>query len=340
MEIWSDTDDPRPEADASGRSPVESVLIASLRSADSPRLDPEDTEHIRTLAQSDTPLPPIVVHRPTMRVVDGTHRVRAAVRRGDDRIDTRFVDGDEDDAFLLAVRLNIAHGLPLTLADRRAAAARILRSHPQWSDRAIGETTGLAAKAVAALRTESAAGVPGLPSRIGRDGRRRPLSTAEGRRSAGELVKANPHAPLRQIAREAGISLGTASDVRARVLRGEDPVLPQRPRGGAGAGSAGHEVATVVRHTARPGVAVVPQRRDAQAILRILMADPSLRFSENGRQVLRWLGGHSLMPDEWAAVADQVPSHAADTVADLAQWCSDAWLEFAERLTHRHRGSA
>ncbi|MFE0332599.1 ParB/RepB/Spo0J family partition protein [Streptomyces sp. NPDC058955] len=337
MENWSDADDPRPEADASGRSPVESVLIASLRSADSPRLDPEDTEHIRTLAQSDTPLPPIVVHRPTMRVVDGTHRVRAAVRRGDDRIDARFVDGDEDEAFLLAVRLNIAHGLPLTLADRRAAAARILRSRPQWSDRAIGETTGLAAKAVAALRTESAAGEPGLPSRIGRDGRRRPLSTAEGRRSAGELVKANPHAPLRQIAREAGISLGTASDVRARVLRGEDPVLPQRPRGGASAGS---EVATVVRHTARPGVAAVPQRRDAQAILRILMADPSLRFSENGRQVLRWLGGHTLVPDEWAAVADQVPSHAADTVADLAQRCSDAWLEFAERLAHRHRGSA
>ncbi|MGW2302461.1 ParB/RepB/Spo0J family partition protein [Streptomyces sp. NPDC001809] len=335
MEHCSQADEPGPEADVSGRSPVESVLIASLRSADSPRLDPEDPEHIRTLAQSGTPLPPIVVHRPTMRVVDGTHRVHAAVRRGDDRIDARFVGGDEDEAFLLAVRLNVAHGLPLTLADRRAAAARILRSHPQWSDRAIGETTGLAAKAVAALRTEAAAGAPGLPSRIGRDGRRRPLSASEGRRSAGELVRANPHAPLRQIAREAGISLGTASDVRARVLRGEDPVLPQRPRGGAGS-----EVATVVRHPARPGVAVAPQRRDAQAILRILMADPSLRFSENGRQVLRWLGGHSLMPDEWAAVADQVPSHAADTVVDLAQWCSDAWLEFAERLAHRHRGSA
>ncbi|MFI8420357.1 ParB/RepB/Spo0J family partition protein [Streptomyces sp. NPDC085479] len=339
MEYWSDdVEGPRPEAGSSGGSPVESVLIVSLRSADSPRLDPEDTEHIRTLAQSESALPPIVVHRPTMRVVDGTHRVRAAVRRGDDRIDARFVDGDEDEAFLLAVRLNIAHGLPLTLADRRAAAARILRSHPQWSDRAIGETTGLAAKAVAALRAESAADVPGLHSRIGRDGRRRPLSAAEGRRSAGELVKANPHAPLRQIAREAGISLGTASDVRARVLRGEDPVLPQRPRGASG--GAGSEVATVVRHTVRPGLAAVPQRRDAQAILRILMADPSLRFSENGRQVLRWLGGHTLMPDEWAAVADQVPSHAADTVADLAQWCSDAWLEFAERLARRHRGSA
>ncbi|MFJ9517214.1 ParB/RepB/Spo0J family partition protein [Kitasatospora sp. NPDC101801] len=340
MEGWPEPALSRPDPDGLRGSLVESVPIAVLRSADSPRLQREDPDHIRTLAQSEADLPPIVVDRATMRVVDGMHRVHAAVQRGADRIDIRYVDGDESELFLLAVQLNTAHGLPLSLADRRAATARILRSHPQWSDRAIAGTTGLAAKAVAALRAETTGEVPGVHSRIGRDGRRRPLSTAEGRRSAGELVRANPQAPLRQIAREAGISLGTASDVRARVLRGEDPVPPQRPRS-VPEQRGPEDTANVVRHGSRYGApAAPPVQRDVAAILRILMADPSLRFTESGRQVLRWLGGHAIEPEEWTTLVEHVPNHAVGTVADLAQRCSEAWREFAKELEQRHRASA
>jgi hypothetical protein len=45
----------------------------------------------------------------------------------------RFYDGTEVGEFVLAVKVNSAHGLPLPLAHRTAAAARIAASHPQWS---------------------------------------------------------------------------------------------------------------------------------------------------------------------------------------------------------------
>jgi hypothetical protein len=41
-----------------------------------------------------------------------------------------FFDGDADAGFVEAVRANISHGLPLTVADRKAAAGRILGLYP------------------------------------------------------------------------------------------------------------------------------------------------------------------------------------------------------------------
>ncbi|WP_326619399.1 hypothetical protein OHA57_29740 [Streptomyces anulatus] len=223
----------------------------------------------------------------------GNQCVRASQLRGAERIDARFVDGDERDLFLLAVRLNITHGLPLSRADRRAAAARILRSHPQWSDRAIAEATGLAAKSISAIRRDNfAENTTTLNVRIGRDGKRRPLSSIEGRRSAGELIKARPHTPLRQIAKEAGISLGTAADVRSRVPRGEDPVPQGRTHAPPASAAARRPVSTVTAELPAARAVEPPTQLDVAAMMRILRSDPSLRFSEGGRSLLRWLSGH------------------------------------------------
>ncbi|MEU3900065.1 ParB N-terminal domain-containing protein [Streptomyces sp. NPDC045251] len=318
--------------------------IASLITRESPRLQAELPEHVRLLAESDKPFPPIVVHRPTLRVVDGMHRVRASLLRGAKRIDVRFVDGDERDLFLLAVRLNITHGLPLSRADRRAAAARILQSHPQWSDRAIAEATGLAAKSISTIRRDTVAeNTTVLNVRIGRDGKRRPLSSTAGRRSAGELIKARPHTPLRQIAKEAGISLGTAADVRSRVLRGEDPVPQARAR--APLATAVRRPVTAVTDvtgepTATPSAARAaepPAQRDVAVMMRMLLSDPSLRFNESGRSLLRWLSGHVVEPREARAIAEEAPSHCVGTIADLARQCSESWLELAEQLDRRER---
>jgi hypothetical protein len=59
-------------------TPVVAVPVLSLRPADSPRLNGEDKAHIARLAEMDTPLPPILVDRRTMRVIDGMHRLMAA----------------------------------------------------------------------------------------------------------------------------------------------------------------------------------------------------------------------------------------------------------------------
>jgi hypothetical protein len=147
---------------------VVAVPVLALRPADSPRLNGEDKAHIARLAETETPLPPILVDRRTMRVIDGMHRLMAASLQGRETIEVIFFDGKEADVFLHAVKENVTHGLPLSRADRRAAAQRIIASHPHLSDRAIGQSTGLAAKTVAAIRRRSS-DVPQSNARVGRD---------------------------------------------------------------------------------------------------------------------------------------------------------------------------
>ncbi|GAU67186.1 putative regulatory protein [Streptomyces sp. NBRC 110611] len=286
------------------------------------------------LAESGARLPPIVVQRSTMRVIDGMHRLRAAVLRGETEIEVRFFDGAEQDCFPLAVRSNIAHGLPLSVEERAAAAKRIIRSHAQWSNQAISEVTGLDAKTIAALR-RSTEGVPQVDARIGRDGRVRPLDGAQGRRLAGELLAEHPDAPLRQIARAAGVSLGTASDVRRRIHSGQDPVPagrrtagPPSPAGGTAPGSR--------RGTADPKV----MEQSRRVMLRKLRQDPSLRCNEVGRALLRWLEVQAVEGEEWERLLNSVPMHCTAAIAELARGCSGVWQEFAAQLEQRGQASA
>jgi hypothetical protein len=87
--------------------------------------------------------------------------------KGRETVDVEFFDGSAADAFLRAVEANVMHGFPLSLADRRAAAARIIASHPQMSDWAIATSTGLAARTVAAIRQSATDAVPQLNGRVG-----------------------------------------------------------------------------------------------------------------------------------------------------------------------------
>src|ERR1039458_3555414 len=207
---------------------AEEVTIESLVVSDTPRLSGESLEHVQTLAATQSRLPPIIVHRPTMRVIDGMHRIRAAKLKGQDSITAQFFEGSEADAFVLAVKANVSHGLPLPMADRKAAVARIIESHPHWVDRMIAQVTGLAARTVAEIRRRSEEPST-AEARLGRDGRFRPVNASVGRVVASELFISNPQLSLRQVARQAGISPETARDVRNRLRKGESPV-PGRPR--------------------------------------------------------------------------------------------------------------
>ena len=323
--------------DQSVEADVETVAISSLELTGSPRLAGEDESHVRCLAESDVPLPPIVVHRPTMRVVDGMHRLRVALLSGATTIGARFYDGTEDDAFVLAVRLNADHGLPLSRADRTAAARRIMASHPHWSDRRIAAAIGLAARTVAGIRC-STGDVPHLNSRIGRDGRVRPLNAAEGRRRAAEVVAATPGASLRAIAKAAGVSVATARDVKERLRLGKAPV----PSEGRAATSPARTARTsvVVRDTGADPEPVAPHRpnRETEPIVVMLRRDPSLRFTEVGRLFLRLLGAHPLGPEAWDRFAGGVPAHCAESVVRLARRHAEDWLYFADAVETRHAG--
>ncbi|WP_245821752.1 streptomycin biosynthesis protein [Lentzea waywayandensis] len=260
-------------------------------------------EHIRVLARTNIAMPPIIVHRRTMCVIDGVQRVRAAELSARDHIEARFFDGDENDAFVLAVEANTANGLPLSVADRKAAATRIVGTHPMRSDRWIASVSGLTASTVGEIRRRSTVEGTRSNTRIGRDGRRRPLDGAEGRRLAGELMHADPDRSLREIARAAGIAPSTVLDVRNRISRGEDPVPARKAR----------------------------EEPDPVAILRTLCKDPSLRLTEAGRALLRWLDTHTVTGQAVPPVTD-VPAHCVDAIAALARHNARYWAAFGDRL--------
>ncbi|WBB81244.1 ParB/RepB/Spo0J family partition protein [Micromonospora sp. WMMD882] len=321
-----------PEGAHSGQAPV-LVELRSLLPADSPRFE-IDPEHVSALAESEVEFPPILVHRPTMRVVDGMHRLRATMLRGRHTIAAQWFDGDEQTAFLLAVESNMRHGLPLSREERRRATLRILRSHPDWSDRSIAEMTGLNARSVGELRRRSAVAGSESLARIGRDGRVRPPSTTAGRFAAAEVIRQNPAASLRDIARQAGISVGTARDVRQRLASGLGPI-PDRTRKGDPAGSA-----LVGAGADRTDPGGVPDLAHRITIFDGLRRDPSIRLSESGRRVLHQLRTQLHSTEEWKRLAPAIPSHGRNAVADILSACAEDLIGMAQQLRRREESVA
>ncbi|MGW5170322.1 transcriptional regulator [Streptomyces nodosus] len=263
-----------------------------------------------------------------MRVIDGMHRVRAAEMRGDTVISVRFFDGDEEDAFLLSVAVNMRHGLPLTRADRTAAVERILGLHPEWSDRALASFAGVSARRVADIRGGLRAGGAVLEARIGRDGRSRPVDGGRRREHAHALLLADPSASLRAVAREAGISPATVADVRARIRRGLDAV----PAGGRG-GSRRAPGVTSGRRRSPQGPP--PSLAEVLALADRLRRDPAVRLSETGRTMLRMLDSCAAVAREKQRIIESLPAHCVDSAELIMHALADLCHSFGDELSQK-----
>jgi uncharacterized ParB-like nuclease family protein len=350
--------------------PARDVPLTALSPGVSLRQGGTDAAHIQLLldASGSAELPPILVQMDGCRVIDGLHRLEAARLRGDDTIRARFVDCSNSEALVIAMKANGSHGLPLSKADRVSGAQRVLTSHPDWSDRAIAGITGLSAKTIASLRERSAGGTPLDGKRIGQDGRRRPVDAGEGRRRAAEYITAHPSAPLRQVARETDVSLGTVHDVSARLRRGEGPerdgrqstaARPQLVRpvpcvqpvpsvrpadeATAPADAVPGGAARVPLRVAPSVDAAPPQRRNHTdtpptwaAVAAKMAADPAIRYTAGGREFLRWMQLHAAEPGEdWRGLVDAVPPHWLGVIAPIAEHIGREWGLLAERLKTR-----
>jgi transposase-like protein len=172
-----------------------------------------------------------------------------------------------------------------------------------------------------------------VPIRIGLDGRIRRVDIAERRRLARDLITRNPGASLTEIAREAGISPATAHDVRRQLANGHDQITLERPGTELGVrAKPGHSVRGPA--SAKPG----PIRQPA-VILQRLRRDPSLRSSELGRSLLRWLSAHAAGAEEWAGYLEGLPPHSASLVQEAARGIAHTWTSFANELERRARKS-
>lgn len=306
------------------------LSIDELRPADSPRVAGEDKDHVKILSETDGPLPPILVNRRTMQVVDGMHRLRAAVVRGDRMIRSRLCDVDESQVFVLAVKCNITHGMPLSLTDRRAAACRILVSYPHWSDRKIARVTGLSPGTVGAVRTRSTDQSEQPNMRVGQDGRHRPVDWSASRERVAALLRDRPTSSLREIAVLAGVSPATVHGVKKRLSSN----CAMKQVGGSPPADFKESRRAPQRKWTRQAYSVT-NGRDAQVILKRLKNDSSLRFSGAGREIVNSLSLNISLWARHAIWSKLTPSHCLEQVAALARATADYWDELADELDRR-----
>ena len=140
-------------------APVEQLPITQIVVDDrfQPRRDGLSEDHVAALMETPEDWPPVVVAycdgSPVL--IDGFHRHAAAARLGLETITaTAFYPEQGADLFAISFALNIKHGRPLTLRDRKAYAAWLLQYHPELSDRECGRRTGLHHETVGAIRNE------------------------------------------------------------------------------------------------------------------------------------------------------------------------------------------
>ncbi|MEU7897664.1 ParB/RepB/Spo0J family partition protein [Nonomuraea sp. NPDC049152] len=319
--------------------PVMDIPIADLVTGNHVRAFGISEEHVQILADCDEELPPILVQKQSLRVIDGMHRILAAELQGRTEIRARLMDVGDANAFLYSVSANIAHGLALSLSDRRNAAVQIIRLYPDWSDRAVARAAGLSGKTVSALRArQSSVAPPGR--RLGLDGRTRPVNSAAGRAIAQELLAKKPEASLREIAKEAGISPGTVRRVRAE-LQGK---AEQRPSNGDVSVRVVRRRVTLERNSAPTPSAhnpsFGPTAADCEAILEILRNDPSLRYRDTGRGLLQLLHHQRPVFARTTKIMDTIPPHCRPAVAVLARIYAQGWLELAQNLEETASRSA
>jgi len=151
-----------------------------------PRVAGIDPDHVRELEAVTELWPPLRVAKRDGRyvLIDGFHRYAAAQNLKLESVPVvELAPAEGEDLHALAFALNAEHGRPLTLSDRRAFAARLLRANADWSDREIGRRCGLAQPTIAKVRQEleRRAAIPAAPTRVGRDGRARTASTPAAR---------------------------------------------------------------------------------------------------------------------------------------------------------------
>jgi ParB-like chromosome segregation protein Spo0J len=320
--------------------PEVSVPVTSLVPGFHLRQDGTDAGHVRLLADAagSVRLPSILVQSRGSRIIDGMHRLEVAKLRGEWSISARIVDCTDEEALVLAVRSNTLHGLPLTRADRISSAKRILGAHPDWSDRAVAGITGLSAKAIASIRNSTTGGAQFNGKRLGRDGKRRPVTPGEGRRRAAEYIGAHPEASLREVARQTDVSLGTVHDVREELRRRAEQQTQSPPpaadRMTASAAAPPPRPAPV--RTIGPASGTRAAQRPAWPMISAKLAgDPALRYTEGGRAFLRWMSAHSMQADEWREFVDAIPQHWLNDVGRIAAAMSEEWRQFAERLGNK-----
>jgi hypothetical protein len=271
--------------------------------------------------------PPVLVRRSDNKIVDGHYRYLAARELGHDVIECRYFDGGDQETFLEALRLNCSHGLPLSLREREMAASRLMGFHPEWSDRRIAKLCSVAPGTV--WRVREAAGladhVDPSASRVGRDGKRRPVDPQASRARIVSLLNEKPNGSIREIARLTGSSPATVRSVKIKLAL---------ETGGCNTDGAR------VRDTF---ASISPLTTiDLQTLGRAPVAhlssnwldDSALQSTDEGRGFVDWFE-KTCIDEQWRRFVEGIPISRVYELSDEARRRAAEWLDFASMLEER-----
>ena len=295
---------------------ITDVRIETLKLGILLRFDEEDVEHAQSLACRLDDCPPILVDQSTATVIDGAHRVLAARLLGRETIPVRYFAGTREEAFVEAVKANVAHGKPLTLAEREAAAIKLLGMHEDWSNRLMAQVCGLSDKTVGRLR-KSTAEVPQSSARLGRDGRHRPVDTRVLRNEIATALRAQPDTKAVDLARSMRTSPSTVRDVRKRLQSGEDPVRT------------GRTVRVVKPLPSRAG-----EGKNAGVDW---ASDRAILSLPGGVGFAEWLAQTKIKPRQWEPHISEIPLGRIPQLIEEAKSRATEWNKFASSLEERFK---
>ena len=262
--------------------------------------------------------PPLLVHQATLAVIDGAHRLAAANALGIAELQVVAFEGTEQEAQIEAIRRNNRHGLPLTLADRKRAASRLIGEYPEWSDGRIGEICSLNPKTIATLRSSLPSAVvavdPGEPRhRLGRDNKLHPVDRARSRAQVEEALERFPTASLRLVAAQAGVSPETVRTVRRSL----------------------GERSTGARPLPETLPTIDPDLFGAATGEKSWSHDSALASTPEGRRFAAWFDDHDVDDTALWEQSPAVPMSRLYEVIDEARRRSRFWAEFAARVEMR-----
>jgi len=315
--------------DGAGVADPEAVelMLDSLTLGPSPRKTGVRPEHVRALAQLEGHWPPLLANRADLTIIDGAHRFHAARMLGYTRVWCVYFDGDPEEAFLEAIRRNTRHGLPLTLREREDAAAQLIALHRDWSNRRVAESCALAHGTVAKIREQlcSTGEAEQLNKRVGRDGRIRPVDSAETRKQIENALVSTPGATARQIAAQVGASPTTVATVRSRMKQassGDEMLF--LPSTAYASGTSGRLQTAESPQIGSSAPNAAPTWR----------SDLSLSSTPEQKEFLEWFEKTSIQ-NEWAELVDIPPLSRVYELADEARRRARHWEKFAQAIESR-----
>jgi hypothetical protein len=297
------------------------VDLKSLRLGMSPRLSEQDQEHAQVLAGCLDDCPAILVERSSLTIIDGVHRVLAARMLGRSRIAVRFFEGSHEEAMFEAVRSNVTHGKPLSLAEREAAAKRILKMRSDLSNRLVAEVCGLSDKTVGKLR--ASAEITQSAVRTGRDGRQRPSNPRLTREQIAHVIASDPKVRDEEIARSLSATVAIVRDVRAKL--NSPPPTP----------GVGEELGT--RSVAKVGVEDRPDPMRPDGLPVRWFDDRALLALTKGQELAEWLDVSDIREGHWRQYLSVLPLGRIPQLIDDARSRATEWSRFADSLEDRAR---